>query len=163
VRGGERSFPIGARAPPSKGLRQRENGVEVLDGLWEETAAGGQEQGASADEDDPSYGRQRRIGRCLRYALRDDYRMVLFNAQDRRSGCHETLIRETTDAAAVEAAAHGADVIVIMAGVSDVALSGKAPADQYSRDVNASSARCRSARVIYASTHQCVLSRGRAP
>ena len=64
-----------------------------------------------------------RIGRCLRYALRDDYRMVLFNRSKIEDlGATETLIRgDTTDAAAVEAAAHGADVIVDMAGVSDVA------------------------------------------
>jgi len=64
-----------------------------------------------------------RIGRCLRYALRDDYRLVLFN----RSGIDdlgptETLIRgDTTDADAVTAAARGADVVVDMAGVSDMA------------------------------------------
>ena len=64
-----------------------------------------------------------RIGRCLRYALRDDYRMVLFN----RSAIddlapNEILVRgDTTDAVAVETAARGADVIVDMAGVSDVA------------------------------------------
>jgi uronate dehydrogenase len=64
-----------------------------------------------------------RIGRCLRYALRDDYRMVLFNRSKIDDlGATETLIRgDTTDAAAVEAAARAADVIVDMAGVSDVA------------------------------------------
>jgi uronate dehydrogenase len=64
-----------------------------------------------------------RIGRCLRYALRDDYRLVLFNRSTIDDlGSTEMLIRgDTTDAAAVEAAARGADVIVDMAGVSDVA------------------------------------------
>jgi uronate dehydrogenase len=64
-----------------------------------------------------------RIGRCLRYALRDDYRLVLFNRSTIDDlGATETLIRgDTADAAAVESAACGADVIVDMAGVSDVA------------------------------------------
>jgi len=64
-----------------------------------------------------------RIGRCLRYALRDDYRLVLFNRSTIDDpGPNERLVRgDTTDAAAVEAAARGADVIVDMAGVSDVA------------------------------------------
>ena len=64
-----------------------------------------------------------RIGKCLRYALRDDYRMVLFNRSAIPDlGPTETLVQgDTADAAAVEAAAQGADVIVDMAGVSDVA------------------------------------------
>jgi len=64
-----------------------------------------------------------RIGRCLRYALRDEYRMVLFNRSAILDlGPNETLVRgDTTDAAAVETAARGTDVIVDMAGVSDVA------------------------------------------
>jgi uronate dehydrogenase len=64
-----------------------------------------------------------RIGRCLRYALRDDYRLVLFNRSAIDDlGPTETLMRgDTTDAAAVQTAARGADVIVDMAGVSDVA------------------------------------------
>lgn len=64
-----------------------------------------------------------RIGRCLRYALRDDYRLVLFNRSAIDDlGPTERLVRgDTTDAAAVEAAARGTDVIVDMAGVSDVA------------------------------------------
>jgi uronate dehydrogenase len=64
-----------------------------------------------------------RIGRCLRYALRDDHRLVLFNRSTIDDlGPNEILVRgDTTDAVAVEAAAHGADVIVDMAGVSDVA------------------------------------------
>lgn len=64
-----------------------------------------------------------RIGKCLRYALRDDSRMVLFNRSAIDDlGPTETLTRgDTTDAAAVETAARGADVIVDLAGVSDVA------------------------------------------
>jgi uronate dehydrogenase len=64
-----------------------------------------------------------RIGRCLRYALRDNYRLVLFNRSAVEDlGPNETLVRgDTTDAAAVEGAARGAAVIVDMAGVSDVA------------------------------------------
>jgi uronate dehydrogenase len=64
-----------------------------------------------------------RIGRCLRYALRDDYRLVLFNRSAIEDlGPNETLARgDTTDAAAVDGAVRGADVIVDMAGVSDVA------------------------------------------
>ena len=64
-----------------------------------------------------------RIGRCLRYALREDYRLVLFNRSTIDDlGPTETLVRgDTADAAAAEAAARGGDVIVDMAGVSDVA------------------------------------------
>jgi uronate dehydrogenase len=64
-----------------------------------------------------------RIGRCVRCALRDDFRMVLFNRSAIPDlGPTETLVRgDTTDAGAVEAAAAGADVIVDMAGVSDMA------------------------------------------
>lgn len=64
-----------------------------------------------------------RIGRCLRLALRDDYRLVLFNRSAIDNlGPTETVIRgDTTDAATLEAAAQGADVIVDMAAVSDVA------------------------------------------
>lgn len=63
-----------------------------------------------------------RIGRCLRLALRDEYRLILFNRSAIDDlGPHETLIRgDTTDAAAVERAARGADAVVDMAGVSDV-------------------------------------------
>jgi uronate dehydrogenase len=59
----------------------------------------------------------------LRYALRNDYRLVLFNRSTIDDlGANEALVRgDTTDAPAVEAAARGADVIVDMAGVSDVA------------------------------------------
>jgi uronate dehydrogenase len=64
-----------------------------------------------------------RIGRCLRYALRGEYRLVLFNRSVIDDlGPTETLVRgDTTDATAVEAVAAGADVIVDMAGVSDMA------------------------------------------
>jgi uronate dehydrogenase len=64
-----------------------------------------------------------RIGTCLRYALQDDYRLVLFNRSTIDDlAPNERLVRgDTTDAAAVEAAARAADVIVDMAGVSDVA------------------------------------------
>jgi uronate dehydrogenase len=64
-----------------------------------------------------------RIGRCLRFALRGEYRLILFNRSVIDDlGPTETLVRgDTTDAAAVEAAAAGADVIVDMAGVSDMA------------------------------------------
>jgi len=63
-----------------------------------------------------------RIGRCVRMALRDDYRLVLFNRSAITDlGPNETLIRgDTIDAPALEGAARGADVIVDMAGVSDV-------------------------------------------
>ncbi len=64
-----------------------------------------------------------RIGRCLRLALRDDYRLLLFNRSmiDDLAPNERLLRGDTTDAAAVEDAARGADVIVDMAGVSDVA------------------------------------------
>ena len=63
-----------------------------------------------------------RIGRCLRQALRDDYCLILFNRSAISDlGPTETLIRgDTTDGVAMERAARGADVIVDMAGVSDV-------------------------------------------
>jgi uronate dehydrogenase len=64
-----------------------------------------------------------RIGRCLRYALREDYLLVCFNRSDISDlGPKERLVRgDTAEAAAVEQAARGADVIVDLAGVSDVA------------------------------------------
>lgn len=63
-----------------------------------------------------------RIGRCLRFALRDEYRLLLFNRSSiGELGANERLIQgDTTDARAVVAAACGADAIVDMAGVSDV-------------------------------------------
>ncbi len=63
-----------------------------------------------------------RIGRCLRMALRDSYRLILFNRSSIEDlGPSETLVRgDTSNAAALEAAGRGADVIVDMAGVSDV-------------------------------------------
>jgi uronate dehydrogenase len=102
-----------------------------------------------------------RIGRCLRYALRDEYRMVLFNRSAILDlGPNETLVRgDTTDAAAVETAARGTDVIVDMAGVSDVA-----PFRETLLPVNIlgtynvfEAARvARVPRVVYASTHHVV-------
>jgi len=102
-----------------------------------------------------------RIGRCLRYALRDDYRLVLFNRSAVDDlGPNEILVRgDTTDAAAVEAAARGADVIVDMAGVSDIA-----PFREKLLPVNIlgtynvfEAARLAGVpRVIYASTHHVV-------
>jgi uronate dehydrogenase len=55
-------------------------------------------------------------------AMRDDYRLVLFNRWAITTlGPSETLIRgDTVDAPALEAAARGADAIVDMAGGSDV-------------------------------------------
>jgi uronate dehydrogenase len=63
-----------------------------------------------------------RIGRCLRMALRDSYRLVLFNRSPIDDlGPTETLVRgDTANATAIEQAGRGADVIVDMAGVSDV-------------------------------------------
>lgn len=64
-----------------------------------------------------------KIGRSLRLALRDDYRLTLFNRSPISDlGPTETLRQgDTADAEAVERAARGADAIVDMAGVSDVA------------------------------------------
>lgn len=102
-----------------------------------------------------------RIGRCLRLALRDDYRLVLFNRSTIDDlGPTETLIRgDTTDATAVEGAACGADVIVDMAGVSDVApfrekllptnILGTYNVFEAARVVGVP-------RVVYASTHHVV-------
>lgn len=64
-----------------------------------------------------------RIGRCLRFALRDEYRLVLFNRSPIPDlGPTERHVRgDTADAGAVEAAARGVDVILDLAAVSDVA------------------------------------------
>jgi uronate dehydrogenase len=64
-----------------------------------------------------------KIGRSLRYALRNDYCLTLFNRSSIPDlGPTETLVRgDTADADTVERAARGADAIVDMAGVSDVA------------------------------------------
>lgn len=102
-----------------------------------------------------------RIGRCLRYALRDDHRLVLFN---RRAivdlGPNETLVRgDTTDAAAVEAAARGLDAIVDMAGVSDVQPFREKllPANILGTYNLFEAARVAGVpRVVYASTHHVV-------
>jgi uronate dehydrogenase len=102
-----------------------------------------------------------RIGRCLRFALRGEYRFVLFNRSAIDDlGPTETLVRgDTTDAAAVEAAAAGADVIVDMAGVSDMApfrekllpanILGTYNVFEAARVVGVP-------RVVYASTHHVV-------
>jgi uronate dehydrogenase len=102
-----------------------------------------------------------RIGRCLRYALRDDYRMLLFNRSTIDDlGPSETLIRgDTTDAVAVEAAARGADAIVDMAGVSDVAPFREKllPTNILGTYNIFEAARVsRVPRIIYASTHHVV-------
>jgi uronate dehydrogenase len=62
------------------------------------------------------------IGRCLRLALRNDYRLVLFKRSAVGDlGPNDTLIRgDNTDAEGVERATRGVDAIVDMAGVSDV-------------------------------------------
>jgi uronate dehydrogenase len=106
-----------------------------------------------------------RIGRCLRYALRDAYRLRLFN----RSAIHdlgpnETLVQgDTTDAAAVEDAARGAHCIVDMAGVSDVQSFREKllPANILGTYNTFEAARAAGVpRIIYASTHHVV---GRYP
>jgi len=102
-----------------------------------------------------------RIGRCLRYALRDEYRLVLFNRSAIADlGPNETLVRgDTTDAAAVEAAARSADVIVDMAGVSDVAPFRETllPTNILGTYNVFEAARLAGVRrVIYASTHHVV-------
>jgi uronate dehydrogenase len=102
-----------------------------------------------------------RIGRCLRYALRDDYRMMLFNRSTIDDlGPSETLIRgDTMDAAAVEAAARGADAIVDMVGVSDVAPFREKllPTNILGTYNIFEAARVsRVPRIIYASTHHVV-------
>ena len=102
-----------------------------------------------------------RIGRCLRHALRDDYRLVLFNRSAIEDlGPNETLVRgDTADAAAIEGAARGADVIVDMAGVSDVApFREKLLSTNILGTYNVfEAARVAGVpRVIYASTHHVV-------
>ena len=100
-----------------------------------------------------------RIGRCVRYALREDYCLVCFNRSDIPDlGPNERLVRgDTADAADLEQAARGAEVIVHLAGVSDVA-----PFRERLLPVNIlgtynvfEAARLAGVpRVIYASTHQ---------
>jgi uronate dehydrogenase len=102
-----------------------------------------------------------RIGRCLRFALRDDYRLVLFNRSAIIDlGPTETLVRgDTADAAAVERAARGADAIVDMAGVSDVqSFREKLLPTNILGTYNVfEAARLAGARrVVYASTHHVV-------
>ena len=102
-----------------------------------------------------------RIGRCLRYALRDDYRLVIFNRSDIADlGPTERLVRgDTTDHAALEAAARGVEAIVDMAGISTVApfrtklmptnILGTYNAFEAARVVGVP-------RLIYASTHHVI-------
>ena len=102
-----------------------------------------------------------RIGRCLRYALREGYRMVLFNRSTIDDlGPNERLVRgDTTDAAAVDAAARGVDVIVDMAGVSDVAPFREKllPANILGTYNVFEAARVSGVpRVVYASTHHVI-------
>jgi len=102
-----------------------------------------------------------RIGRCLRHALRDDYRLVLFNrSMIDDLAPNERLFRgDTTDAAAVEAAARSTDVIVDMAGVSDVApFREKLLPTNILGTYNVFEAARVAAvpRLVYASTHQVV-------
>ena len=102
-----------------------------------------------------------RIGRCLRMALRDSYRLILFNRSAIDDlGPSETLVRgDTSDAAALEAAGSGADVIVDMAGVSDVQPFRTAllPTNILGTYNMFECARVnRIPRVIYASTHHVI-------
>lgn len=99
-----------------------------------------------------------RIGSCLRQALRDDYRLVCYNRSAIPDlGPTERLVRgATTDAAALEAAARGADAIVDMAGVSDVAPFREAllPTNILgSYNVFEAARLAGVPRVVYASTH----------
>jgi uronate dehydrogenase len=102
-----------------------------------------------------------RIGRCLRLALRDDYRLVLFNrSMIDDLAPNERLFRgDTTDATAVADAARGADVIVDMAGVSDMAPFREKllPTNILGTYNVFEAARVAGVpRVVYASTHQVV-------
>ena len=102
-----------------------------------------------------------RIGHCLRKALRDEYRLVLFNRSAITDlGPTETLIRgDTTDAAAVQGAARGTDAIVDMAGVADVQSFREKllPVNILGTYNTFEAARlCGVPRVIYASTHHVV-------
>jgi uronate dehydrogenase len=94
-------------------------------------------------------------------ALRDEYRLVLFNRSAVADlGPNETLIRgDTTDAPALEGAARGVDVIVDMAGVSDVqSFRGKLlPVNVLGTYNTFEAARLAGVpRLIYASTHHVV-------
>ncbi len=102
-----------------------------------------------------------RIGRCLRLALRDAYRLILFNRSAIEDlGASEALIRgDTTDAEAVLGAARGADVIVDMAGVSDVQSFREKllPVNILGTYNTFEAARLAGVpRVIYASTHHVI-------
>jgi uronate dehydrogenase len=102
-----------------------------------------------------------RIGRCLRYALRDEYRLILYNRSTIDDlGPYETLVRgDITEGAAIELAARGADVIVDMAGVSDVQSfrDSLLPTNILGTYNVFEAARMAGVpRVVYASTHQVV-------
>jgi len=102
-----------------------------------------------------------RIGRCLRFALRDDYYLILFNRSTIEDlGPTERLIRgDTTDASAVEAAAIGVDAIVDMAAVSDEASFREKllPSNMLGTYNVFEAARANHVpRVIYASTHHVI-------
>ncbi len=102
-----------------------------------------------------------RIGRCLRMALRDSYRLILFNRSGIEDlGPSEMLVRgDTSNAAALEEAGRGADVIVDMAGVSDVQPFRTAllPTNILGTYNMFECARLnRIPRVIYASTHHVI-------
>jgi len=102
-----------------------------------------------------------RIGRCLRMALRDNYRLILFNRSAIDDlGPSETLVRgDIADATAIEEAGCGADVIVDMAGVSDVQpfRTSLLPTNILGTYNTFECARVnRIPRVIYASTHHVV-------
>ena len=102
-----------------------------------------------------------RIGRCLRVGLRDAYELVLFNRSAIPDlGPSETLRRgDTTDADAVLQAAQGADAIVDMAGVSDVASFRERllPVNVLGTYNVFEAARLAGVRrVIYASTHHVI-------
>lgn len=102
-----------------------------------------------------------RIGRCVRLALRDDYRLTLFNRSPIDGlGPSETLLQgDTTDAAAVERAARGADCIVDLAAVSDVQSFRERllPANILGTYNTFEAARVAGVpRIVYASTHHVV-------
>ncbi len=102
-----------------------------------------------------------RIGRCLRMALRDRYRLILFNrsAIDDLGPSEELVRGDTSNAAALEDAGRGADIIVDMAGVSDVQpfRTSLLPTNVLGTYNMFECARVnRIPRVIYASTHHVI-------
>jgi uronate dehydrogenase len=102
-----------------------------------------------------------KIGRSLRFALRDEYHLTLFNRSSISDlGPTETLVQgDTVDAGAVERAARGADAIVDMAGVSDVASFRQRllPVNVLGTYNVFEAARIEGVpRVVYASTHHVI-------